>query len=733
MVEPMAAKIILPTFGGAPAVWNTSLLFFQGVLLLGYGYAHFGAVKFPPKVQAVAHLVIFVAAALTLPISSHSAWFHTVRAWATEDRPPIPLIFLALGGLLGVPFFALSSNSSTLQKWYASTRQPDAHHPYFLYSAGNVGSMLALLAYPTLVEPRLTLGEQGRFWALGYGLLALLLAGCAWFGTRHVDKVPKSIATETMPVEAVLTEMASEQLASPHPDSTESVPMRVLEVTAGDRWRWLALSAVPSSLLLGVTTYLTSNIAPIPLLWVVPLALYLLTFILVFAHRPITPANLLGRIYPIILTPLIVVLVLESTSPALGALHLAVFFVAAWMCHSFLAIHKPGPKYLTEFFFYVSLGGVIGGTFNAVIAPLLFNSLAEYPAALVFAAFLMPKRPTLKSNRLLDTIYPAAAAIAMILIILGARVFGVEAGPMKTFLVIGIPAILCFLAVDSPVRFGLTVAAGLLITSGFQVASDGSVVLTARSFFGVHRIVVKDHGKLHELINGTTIHGIENFNRPDLPLTYYYPNGPIGQVMKSVQPQKAAFVGLGVGSLAAYGSSGQHYTYYEIDPIVVQIASNPRWFTFLRDSKAAVNVKLGDARLELDNTNEKYNMIVLDAFSSDAIPVHLLTLEAIQMYLRHLLPNGLLAFHLSNRFLDLEPILSAACRDLHVIGYLQEDGTSEDEAKLGKTQSRWVIVGKTTSAFKGIQVSWWDEMNPNNKRAWTDDYSNVLGSFNMDQ
>jgi hypothetical protein len=706
MIEPIAAKIILPTFGGAPAVWNTSLLFFQSVLLLGYGYAHWGAVKMNVRPHAVLHLVVAAVALLALPISSHGVWFHTVRSWAAADRPPIPLIFLALGGLIGLPFFALSANSSTLQKWYALTRQPDAHQPWFLYSAGNVGSMLALLSYPSLIEPRLTLGEQGRIWTFGYVGLIVLLVACGWIGAR----------AQSSPAEN-----SEEELKLSEP---------IAAVTARDRWRWLALAAVPSSLLLGVTTYLTSNIAPIPLLWVVPLSLYLLTFILVFARRPLTPARQLGRIYPLILTPLIVVLVLEATSPLLALFHLAVFFVAAWMCHSLLAISKPGASHLTEFFFYVSLGGVIGGIFNAIIAPLVFNTLAEYPAALVFAALLMPRREGLKSKPLMDAIYPAAVAGVMILIVLGAKVAGLQASTFRTFLTIGIPAILCFLAVDSPTRFGLTVAAGLLVASGLHIASDGTVVLTERSFFGVHRIVEKNHGELHELINGNTIHGIENFALPKLtPLTYYYPNGPIGQVMTGFQPRTAAFVGLGVGSLAAYGQPGDRFTYYEIDPIVVNIASNPHWFTFLRDSKARVGIRLGDARLELDNTRATYQLIVLDAFSSDAIPVHLLTLEAIQMYLRHLEPGGLLAFHISNRYLELEPILSAATRDLGLIGYLQVDGPSEEETAIGKTQSQWVIIGRRRADFRGFKVSWWNDLAPTPNRAWTDDYSNVLGAF----
>ncbi len=701
VVEPMVAKMILPTFGGAPQVWNTALVFFQAVLLLGYLYAHQAARKLPTTTQRWVHLAVAAIAILTLPISIHTAWFTRIQTWVAADKPPIPLVLLALAGLIGLPFFALSANSSCLQRWYSMTGRPDSETPWFLYSAGNIGSMLALLAYPTFIEPMMTLTQQGQAWTGGYLVLLVLLAACA------LTASPSATKTTT---------------EEPTPPTARKTKLL-----------WLALAAVPSSLLLGITTYLTSNIAPIPLLWVIPLALYLLTFILVFAKQPKAPDLLLGRIYPMALAPLMLLIVLEATMPAIGLVHLAVFFVACWMCHSRLAHLKPDAKHLTEFYFYISLGGVLGGAFNALIAPVIFQTLAEYPLALVAAALLIPKASYPKLNWRFDLGYPVAIGAIMLALVFGARAAGMEAGPLRTFLTIGVPAILCFVAVDFPLRFGLSIGAGFLVAAATHVTSDGSIPLTARSFFGVHKIVTTDDGRFHNLINGNTIHGVEDMQHKDIPLTYYYPRGPMGEIMIFDHPKTAAFIGLGVGSLAAYGMPGQQFTYYEIDPIVEQIAENPQWFTFLKDSQAHVNVILGDARLEMAKSPAKYDLIVADAFSSDAIPVHLLTQEAIQMYLAHLNPNGLLVFHVSNRYLDFMPILGAEAHANHLYGFGILGATTPQERALGAQDSEWVLMCRNEVALQHVPINQWMELDPTTERPWTDDYSDVIAAFALDR
>lgn len=713
--------MILPTFGGSPQVWNSSMLFFQGVLLLGYLYAHLSSKHLKTGQQRIGQVVLLVVALLTLPMSTHTEWFRRVQNDVPGATNASGLVFLTLLALVGLPFFAMSANSSMIQRWFSTTKDPQAHSPYFLYAAGNFGSMIALIAYPTLVEPMFGLTQQTRLWSTGFGVMVVLIGLVALVGSRN----------------------------QPSPALEEAAPAEKTVIDNRTRVLWMVLSAVPSSLLLGVTTYLTSSIAPVPLLWVIPLALYLLTFILVFARKPLVPADLLGRLLPLLVLPLALTIVLESTSPIfpLGALHLAVFFVATWMCHSRLSLARPSAEHLTEFFLWVSIGGVIGGIFNALLAPVVFSTLAEYPIALVAACLLRPGinglRPlkNLARSQKLDYLYPATVGLVAIgiagTVLYGPSILAHHAVPgmppstARTFLVIGIPTILSFLAVDRPRRFALSLGAIFLVLNSLHVASEGRVALTHRSFFGVHRVTISPDGNLHNLTHGNTIHGTQNILHPRTPLTYYYPNGPIGQVMMKRPSQNCAFVGLGVGSLAAYGQTGQHYTYFEIDPVVLNIARDSGYFSFLKDSHAKVDVVLGDARLTLAKQNDKYGLIVLDAFSSDAIPVHLLTEEAIKMYLSKLEPGGLLAFHISNRYVDLVPVLYAEAHDLGLYMESQQDGATAEEAAEGKKQSDYVLMGKDLGAFGTLlnDHNWDSPMDVDKVRPWTDDYSNVLGSL----
>jgi hypothetical protein len=736
LIQPMVAKMILPTFGGAPAVWSASLVFFQGALLLGYGYAHLSTSKLGPRRQWLLHLPLMLVALVALPLSTQTDFFGSVQRMATEPgRNPALLVILALGALVGLPFFVVSAGAPILQRWFASTSDPAAKDPYFLYSASNLGSMLALLAYPFLLEPRLSLTDQSRFWTAGYIALLVAMALCAFALVR----AKKAETTETEEVE-------------------EEAP----PTTWKQRGLWILLAAVPSSLLLGVTTYVTSNVAPIPLLWVVPLALYLLTFIFAFANRQIVTAKHLGRLLPLLVAPLAIVIVLESSSPLwpLATLHLVVFFVAAWMCHARLHATRPAPARLTEFYFWMSLGGVIGGAFNALLAPLLFNTLAEYPLALVLACILRPpilsRQPKEGSNpslyqrlssvwnrRSLDLGFAVATGLVAAVTVIIARngipalqVYPMGSGPLRTFLTLGLPAILCFLAIDRPLRFGLALGALFLVSNALHTSSDGKIAATERSFFGVHRVVLRQNDRFHNLVHGNTLHGIQDYKNPDRALTYYHRTGPIGQVFREFSGPKAkdhvALVGLGVGSLAAYGEEGRSMTFFEIDPTVLKVASDPRLFTFLSRSKARPEVVLGDARLTLARQPDgRFGIIVLDAFSSDAIPIHLLTKEAIQMYTKKLTPDGILAFHISNRYLDLEPVLAAAAKDFGMIALGQVDGPTSEEEDEGKTQSNWVLMARNRADFGKLvgRATQWSELEPTGIRVWTDDFSNVLSAF----
>lgn len=714
LIQPMVGKIILPAFGGSPAVWTTTMVFFQATLLAGYAYAHFSTTRLGAKKQSLIHVPLMILALLTLPFATH------ISGGATGARTPLFAVLGALVSLVGAVFFVVSAGAPLLQRWFASTDDPDGKDPYFLYSASNLGSMLALIAYPVFVEPRFKLSEQTHLWAFCYGGLVVCMA----------------IATVVLHLRGRAIEEIHEEKAA------------VAPVANKQRAMWVLLGAVPSSLLLGVTAYLTTNIAPIPLLWVVPLALYLLTFILAFARKTVLKSVILARILPLVMTPLAMAVILESPPKdfvvPLAIFHLLVFFIAAWMCHARLSESRPEPTHLTEFYLWVSVGGVLGGLFNAAVAPLIFSTLLEYPLALVVACFLRSPRDErdITPNRW-DGIYPVLIGLLTVAITAMVKTgvpfegLKMEPGPATTMISIGVPSILCFLAVDRPRRYALSLAALFAAAFAMHTSSAGSIIYTARSFFGVHRIVSQVNGRYYTLVHGTTVHGLQDRQQPKEPFTYYSRGGPIGHVFKEFTgPKKkahVAFVGLGVGTLAAYGEPGQTMTFFEIDPVVKETATNPKYFTYLRDSKADVDIELGDARLTLaDQPNGRFGIIALDAFSSDAIPVHLLTKEAFQLYLTKLDPHGIIAVHISNRYLNLDPVLYAIAKDLHLTALIDEDlGKSDKELKNNEYASVWVIMARDRADFAGLnQDNAFSPLDPLTKTAvWTDDFSNVLGVF----
>ncbi len=714
LVEPMIAKMILPRFGGSPSVWNASMLFFQIMLLAGYAYSHFSTKWLGVRRQAWLHLALMAVAAASLPFALPPGLS------AQGSANPLPALLALLGIAVGPTFFLVSAGAPLLQRWFGATYDAHAADPYFLYSASNLGSLIALLAYPALVEPDLRLGAQAGLWQAGYGVLVVGMVACA-VALFRAPAAPISVVDE--------------------PSAAEPVTNR-------DRLKWVALAAVPSSLLLGVTAYITSNVAPVPLLWVVPLALYLLTFVLAFARKPFTNVPLLGRILPLLVTPLALVIILENWQSeymiALAALHLGGFFVAAWMCHGRLVASRPDKAHLTEFYLWMSFGGVVGGVFNAIVAPVIFSTYIEYPLALAAACLFCPprvnpKRPQTEDSprsRVWDFAYPALVGAISVGIVLAANAAGMPYAAQRTGLTIGVPIILAFLSVDRPIRYGLSLAVVFVYSQVMHVASSDQVLLSERSFFGVHRVLSDGGGRFTKLVHGTTVHGIQDHQNPRTPLSYYHPSGPIGQVFQAFSgpnaKKRVAVVGLGIGSLAAYGEPGQKFDYYEIDPVVNQLAHDTRYFTFLADSRADVSVTMGDARIELAKAPAStYGLIVLDAFSSDSIPVHLLTEEAARMYVSKLAPRGIIAYHLSNRYLDLDPFVGSIAQDLGM-ACLEEHGTAtQQEMLLGKYQSEWMILARNTTDFGPLanDTSWSAYVPPTGSHAWTDDFSNVLGAF----
>lgn len=727
LVQPMVAKMVLPTFGGTPAVWNTSVVFFQTVLLLGYLYAHLSTRWLGVRRQAAVHLGILALIALALPIAMPSDF----RPAELPVAPPVALLFV-LGVAVGLPFFAVSAGAPLLQKWFSETSDRDAKDPYFLYAASNAGSLLALLAYPFLLEPTLRLTEQSRLWAFGYGALFLLAAGCAVVLWRSA---PASAAQNAAPTEPSTADRVDDG------DAPADEP-----VTNRTRALWLILSAVPASLLLGVTNFLSSNIAAMPLLWVVPLALYLLTYIWAFSRRRI-PAYWLGRAVAILVIPTAIITILESSEPFLpvAIIHLATFTIGSLMCHTRLSESRPPTRSLTEFYLFISLGGVLGGAFTALVAPSVFNIIAEYPIALVALLLLRPARePGLKRW---DLVYPAVVAAASSLlpwlynnywqtVSSIADKVGIPGSAARIGMLIGLPLLMAFFAIDRPLRYGLSIAVVFVVALMSGVHLSGNLLLTERSFFGVHRVVVNRTNNWHEFVHGNTVHGRQSLD-PELariPMTYYHPTGPIGQVFLALdgdrRPERVALIGLGTGALSAYGHPGQFFNFYEIDPTVIRVANDRRFFTYTTDSKADVHFVLGDARLMLELAEDaSYDLIVLDAFSSDSIPAHLITRQAFELYLDKLRPGGMIAVHISNRFLELNDPIAYAARDLGLAGLSQTDAYITNQEFLeGKNGSTWVVLAREPETLEILKrTNRWDSLEPLFPgRAWTDDFSNIL-------
>lgn len=720
LVQPMFARMALPLLGGAPAVWNTAQVFYQAALLLGYGYAHLTTRWLGARRQAALHLALLSLPLLVLPIGIPAGWTPP-----RDDNPSLWLLAV-LSVAVGLPFFVVSTSSPLLQKWFSGTGHHAAADPYFLYAASNVGSMLALLSYPLLVEPNLGLLDQSWLWAIGYGVLLLLMAGCA-------------IGLWRAPREATAPDQ--------RPAATVASPTSGL--SGRRRLRWVLLSFVPSSLMLSVTTYLSTDIAAIPLLWVIPLALYLLTFILVFATRPPLPHWLMVRALPFALLPLVIVLAARATQPIglLTALHLATFFVAAMVCHGEIARDRPSTQHLTEFYLWMSVGGMLGGVFNALLAPQLFTGIVEYPLMLVLACLLLPRQAAStdtsgasvvappRRSQMLDLGLPVGLSVLCALLVVAAEAGGLQAGPASTGLMFGLPALLCFSFSRRPVRFGLGIAAILLVSASTSGVS-GQVLYAERSFFGVHRVTLDPSGQYHLLLHGSTLHGKQSLDpaRRREPLTYYYPTGPLGQLFDALKRGPArpsvGVVGLGSGAIACYSTPGQRWTFYEIDPAVERIARDQRYFRFLSDCTPDAEVVLGDARLSLgDAASQQYDLLVLDAYSSDSIPMHLMTREALQLYVAKLAPCGLLLFHISNRHLDLEPVLGNLAADAGLVGLTQDDATlTPAEEALGKQASQWVVLARQPQDLAALSSDpRWQPLRRDAGALWTDQFSSIVG------
>ena len=723
-IQPLIAKTLLPILGGTPAVWNTCMLFFQGVLLGGYAYVLAGIRLLGVRRQAALHVALLLLAALFVPapLSAFAA-----QPSIAGDNPTFHLLWFLLK-TIGLPFFVLSATAPLLQKWFAAIPHPSARDPYFLYAASNAGSLLALLSFPLLLEPNLRVSEQGRMWAALYAVLGLLVAACA-IALWRVGKKPANEAADS-------TSTGGEQNGfTGMTDQDETI-------TTMRRVRWTMLAFVPSSLVLGVTTYISTDIAAVPLLWVIPLALYLLTFVIAFAKRQYIPRRVSSR--ALAAAALVVVLVYASgaTEPAwiLVLAHLIFFFVAALVCHTRLAEERPPVKHLTEFYLWVAVGGALGGVFNALVAPALFDTVLEYPLMIVLVCALRPRDESAEVDaraRLFDLLLPVG--VGALAAALGVLVMQFEIGNVgRIMLVIGVPLMLInhFLT-KRPMRFALGLAA-VMIGSLVYTAGSGRTLARERNFYGTLRVTESGSGAFHRLQHGSTIHGRQfvDEERRCEPLSYFHRTGPLGAVFDVFNARRpasnVAIVGLGTGATVAYARPNQQWTFYEINPAVIEIARDPRLFTYLRDchANAPVEVVLGDARLQLQNAPPRhYGLIVLDAFSSDAVPAHLLTKEALDIYLSKLAEGGLIAFHVSSRSLNLHRVVAGLAQSANLSALVFDDG--EHDPINGKEPSQWVTVARRAEDLGDLNID--PRWQPLDKEArpsvWRDDFSNIISVF----
>jgi SAM-dependent methyltransferase len=719
-VEPMVGKMLLPLAGGTAAIWTTTVLFFQVTLTAGYLYVHWLSERLRPRVQVVVHLVLMLAVLPLLPISLH------LPGPAPTATTPVAWLLAVLALSIGLPFFVVSTTSPLLQRWLSLTRHAVGVDPYRLYQASNLGSVAALLAYPSLIENRFGILAQQRVWAAGYGVLVLLALYCA---SRLWASPPRLEQREVV----------------------ESTPPVRIDWIA--RARWLALAAVPSVWLLGVTSYFTTSIRPLPLFWVVPLAIYLLSLALVFGRRPLN-TYWLRRAFPFLAVPLLGFTVLGGQGPFwfLAGFHLGVFFVGAIVCHAQLAAERPPVKGLTGYYLWVSVGGALGGVFAALLAPLVFNDYLEYPLAIVAACFLRPSLEPLGTLRaavrdlgagaaLLVGLL-AAAGIAAVSGLLGAldqvpvSSEATAADVVRAFLVLVVPAVAGVAFSTRQLRFGLA-AAAVLAMSLVPIGSRSTVIYQVRDFYGVHTVATDAAGTRHLLMDGVTIHGsqLDDPALRDVPTAYYTRSGPVGDVFRGASATDASgrigVIGLGAGDMSCYATPGQHWTYFELDPTLVAIARDPRYFTYLRDCPGGgTDIVTGDGRLSLAaDRGPRFDLLFVDAFGSDAPPTHLLTREAIRLYLDHLAPGGLLVFNISNRYLDLSSVLSAEASDLNLTALEKLDpSVSAAEAAAGKFPSDWLVMAPSAETLDRLaQAGGWVHPSPNPaQRVWTDDYSNVL-------
>lgn len=693
--QPMVGKMILPSLGGAAAVWTTCVLFFQSMLLGGYLYAYFLGKLGSYRRQFVIHMILLASAFLTLPI----------RFSGSPAGSGSPVVWELLELIRGValPFFVVSTTAPLLQTWFSKTKDPAAEDPYFLYAASNAGSLLALLFYPFVLEPKLGVSAQSMAWLVGYVVLvALVLLAISHFWGIEASRKAPGYAT---------------------PTSTRT------------RLSWLAASFVPSALMLAVTTHLSVNLATVPFLWTLPLAVYLLTFILAFARRIRVSTEQISYAAPGILLALFPIFTAGPIRKpvlylALLSAHLILLFVGGLLCHTALARQRPSTEHLAEYYAWIALGGVLGGAFAALIAPALFSTILEYPLLAASLAFF--RLPQERKRSLRDLWFPIFLAVLLVGFwgLLKWQNVTIDTAFAVDILGYAVLAVVAFAFHRRRWIFAGTVATVLIVYTTFlePFLNLEERLHVARNFFGVKEVLFERDLNQRKLLHGDTMHGLEGLDpaRAGVPLSYYTVRGPLGDVMIMManRPnQHIGVVGLGSGTIAAYAQPNRRITFFEIDPQVEPIAR--QFFTFLPNCGDQCDVVLGDGRLSiLQAPDQEFDLLILDAFNSDAIPAHLLSREALAIYQRKLKPDGAILFHVSNRYLRIRDLVTALVFEAKLPALYRND---EDLGELGKARSIYVITALDAAALRGLdesrgwqQVPYFSDVKP-----WTDDYSNL--------
>jgi hypothetical protein len=698
MIENMVAKTLLPVLGGAPAVWNICTCFFQSMLLAGYGYAHLLSTA-APHTQSRIHALVLLVSALTLPITLSDRGREALSSATVPEWTLIGVLLV----MVGMPFFVLSATSPLLQHWYTRKVQ-DGEKAYRLYAASNSGSLLGLLAYPVLIEPTTTMPQQNAVWTAAYAVLILLVGAAA----LQARKAPP-ITGHRLPV---------------------SSPCR-----AAPGWRtkleWAILAAVPSSLMLGVTSYITSDIAAVPLLWTIPLSIYLGTLMVVFGQRTERQKRLSQAATPVLVVAMVFLTCTRATEPSLiiVLVHLLLFASLSLECHGRLVDKKPTATYLTQYYLIFSAGGVAGSLFNSLIAPRGFKTPLEYPIAIVIALLIISGGLGQQAKRQVTLGAALITGIAALLW-LGRQWPSGTINLLMAVVVLGLYGLKY-----QKTAFACCTGLTLWLAAAALPDPRGRTLFVDRDFFGVSKVTLNPAGTLHQITHGNTIHGTQFVDpaRKFMPTLYYHQQGPFGAVFEMLRleqkPRSIAIAGMGAGTLLAYSRPNQEWTIYEIDPIVVRIANNQNLFSYIQDAPIRPKTILGDARLMLAKADDgAYDALIIDVFSSDAIPTHLLTEEAGRLYLSKLRDSGLLVIHISNRSLNLLPVVTGLAAKLGATCYSWSDTTirPDDEREARAPSNVCVLTppGKRIAAMEADRR--WVREKGDARNRWTDDFSNIV-------